>query len=134
GGPPRRGRRPGGEWGAMWGVEGAGGPDPPATPGFRVSRARLRLDAKLEKVLRLESFVELEASPMSELLEPPLADAWIGMDVASKLIADLGRLRLGQMKVPFGGELARPPQELMFVGRAAPLRFLGPGRHPSRHP
>src|SRR5262249_38684196 len=37
-------------------------------------------------------------------------------------------LRLGQMKVPFGGELARPPQQLMFVDRNAPERCLAPGR------
>ena len=119
------------EIGATLQVEAGERPDLTDTPGFRVSRARLRLDAKLEKILRLEGFVELEVSPMSQLLEPPLADAWIGMDVASKLVADLGRLRIGQMKLPFGGELARPPQELMFVDRAAPLRCLAPGRQQS---
>ena len=116
------------EIGATLQIEAGERADAIDTPGFRVSRARLRLDAKLERVLRLESFVELEVSPMSQLLETPLADAWIGMDVASKLVADLGRLRIGQMKVPFGGELSRPPQELMFIDRAAPLTCLAPGR------
>jgi hypothetical protein len=126
--PPSLEPAPKVEIGATLQVEAGERPDATDTPGFRVSRARLRLDAKVERVLRLEGFVELEVSPMSQLLEPPLADAWIGMDVASKLVADLGRLRIGQLKVPFGGELARPPQELMFVDRAAPLRCLAPGR------
>jgi hypothetical protein len=116
------------EVGALIQVEAGERADANDTPGFRVSRARLRADAKLEKVLRLEGYVELEVSPMSPLLVPPLADAWIGMDVASKLIADLGRLRIGQLKVPFGGELPRPPQELMFVDRNAPETCLAPGR------
>src|SRR5262249_53880301 len=46
----------------------------------------------------------------------------------SKLIADLGRLRIGQLKVPYGGELALPPQQLLFIDRDAPLRCLAPGR------
>ncbi|HJZ86261.1 MAG TPA: hypothetical protein VKN99_13870 [Polyangia bacterium] len=109
-------------------VEAGARPDPGDVPGFRLARARLSVDGKLEKTLAIEGFVEIEASPTSRLLEPPLADAWLGLDVATRALADLGRLRLGQLKVPFGGELARPPPALMFIDRAAPLLCLAPGR------
>jgi hypothetical protein len=116
------------EYGALVQVEGGSRPDPDEVPGFRVSRARVWLSGQLEQTLHLGGYLQLEASPSSLLVTAPLADAWIGMDVASRSLVDLGRLRIGQMKIPFGGELARPAQALLFVDRAAPLRCLAPGR------
>ena len=103
------------------------GGEPDGETGFRLARTRVIADAELERVLHLALHLELELNPRSELVDAPLADAWLGFDAASRALADVGRLRVGQMKVPFGGELAQSAEELLFVTRADGSRCLGPG-------
>jgi len=81
-------------------------------------------------MLHLGVRLEAELSPTADE-GPGLLDAAIEFRIASRGIADLGRVQLGQMKVPLSAEVLDAPEDLPFVERAdgalrlAPFRDVG---------
>lgn len=101
---------------------GRGGP----RPGYAISRTRLRLGARLEKLLHLGVRLQAELSPLAE--PHGLLDAVIELRLASRGLPELGKLSLGQMKVPFSAEVLDDPEDLIVLERAQGARRLSPGR------
>lgn len=95
-------------------------------PGYAIGRARVRLGARLEKLLHLSLRLQAELSPLAE--QRGLLDAVIEFRLASRGLPELGRLALGQMKVPFSAEVQDDPEDLPLVERAGGARRLAPGR------
>jgi len=96
-------------------------------PGYAIRRARLRLGARLEKLLHLGLRFQAELSPVAE--EPQgLLDAVIEFRLSSRGLPELGRLSLGQMKVPFSAEVLDDPEDLVLPERPTGARRLAPGR------
>ena len=99
-----------------------------ARPGYSLRRARARLAARMEKVLHLGLRLQAELSPLAD--PRGLLDALIELRIASRGLPDLGRIALGQMKVPFSAEVLDAPEDLPFLDRAdgtqhAPVRDIG---------
>jgi hypothetical protein len=98
-------------------------------PGYGVRRARLRLAARLERLLQLGVRLEAELSPLADEAEAQgLLDAVIELRLASRGLPEIGRLALGQMLVPFSAEAQDAPEDLILVERAGGARRLAPGR------
>lgn len=95
-------------------------------PGYSLPRTRVRLGARLEKLLQLGLRLQVELSPLAET--PGLLDAAIELRLASRGLPELGRLSLGQMKVPFSAEVIDEPEDLVLLERAQGARRLAPGR------
>jgi hypothetical protein len=95
-------------------------------PGYGVPRTRVRLGARLEKLLHLGVRLQAEMSPLAE--QRGLLDALIELRLASRGLPDLGRLSLGQMKVPFSAEVLDDPEDLVLLERPQGARRLAPGR------
>lgn len=101
--------------------------DPDATDGFRIRRARLKLDAaKPVGELALEGHVEAEATPNFQLL-----DAYASL--AGTLPADGSwKVLAGQFKAPFSRQTLLSDADLQMVEKAqlvelAPDRQIGAG-------
>jgi hypothetical protein len=109
-------------------------------PGISLSAARVLLDVRAEDLLDLRLFLQLELNPLANavvdrapfLPDPqpifPLADAYIAFNVASAAIGNLGHLRIGQFKAPFGAEPLADRVSLLVPERSWPMRALSPGR------
>jgi hypothetical protein len=96
-----------------------------ARPGFSMHRARISLDAEVERLQGLGAFVQLGAGAADS--PSPLLDAFVRFRVVGRGGPDLGELHLGQRKVPVSREAMRDPAELSFVDRA-PAAVLAPSR------
>ncbi|MBI2897921.1 MAG: hypothetical protein HYY06_30460 [Deltaproteobacteria bacterium] len=94
--------------------------------GFFLRRSRLRFGGRLERLVSLGLRLEIELNPIAD--PAGLLDAVVEFRVASRGLADLGRLELGQMKVPLSQEVMDAPEDLAFVERAQGARLIAPGR------
>lgn len=95
-------------------------------PGYSIPRARVRFAARLEKLLHLGLRLQAELSPVAD--QRGLLDAVIEFQLSSRGLPELGRLALGQMKVPFSAEVLDAPEDLVLAERAHGARRLAPGR------
>jgi hypothetical protein len=94
--------------------------------GFFLRRSRLRFGGRLERLVSLGVRLEIELNPIAD--PAGLLDAVVEFRVASRGLADLGRLELGQMKVPLSREVMDAPEDLVFVERPEGSRLVAPGR------
>jgi len=93
-------------------------------PGFSMQRARLSLDAEVERLQGLGGFVQLGVGAADA--PSPLLDAVVRFRVVGRGGPNFGEIQLGQRRVPVSRELLREP-EGAFVD-AAPAVALAPGR------
>jgi hypothetical protein len=96
-------------------------------PGYAIRRARVRLGARLEKLLHLGLRLQAELSPVADQPQG-LLDAVIEFRLSSRGLPELGRIALGQMKVPFSAEVMADPEDLVLPERPVGARRLVPGR------
>ncbi len=94
-------------------------------PGFSMHRARISLDAEVDRLQGLGAFVQIGAGAVDA--PSPLLDAFVRFRVVGKGGPDFGELHIGQRKVPVSREALREPAELSFVDRA-PAAALAPSR------
>lgn len=109
-------------------LEVLAGGEPGQESGFTLPRARLILEGRASKLMALKLYLALELSPLSDWLPTPLADAYLSFNLASKNLFDVGRITVGQFKVPFGRLLGQAPERLLTSLRPLGYRCLGPGR------
>jgi hypothetical protein len=95
-------------------------------PGFFLQSSRLRFGARLERTISLGLRLQVEANPLAE--SPGLLDAVIDFRVASRGLADLGHLELGQMRVPLSRARLAEPEDRPFVALPLGARALAPDR------
>jgi hypothetical protein len=93
-------------------------------PGFSIGRARLSLDAEVDRMQGLGGFVALGAGALDT--PSPLLDAIVRFRIVGRGGPNLGELRLGQMRVPVSREVLREPEGAFVL--PAPSVSIAPGR------
>lgn len=93
--------------------------------GFSMHRARLSLDAEVDRLQGLGGFIRIGVGEGD--VPSPLLDAVIRFRIVGRGGPSLGELQLGRRKVPVSHEVLLEPADLAFVDRPA-ATTLAPAR------